>query len=155
MNHTSILIHVVFSTRNRNKTLSFEHQSELFAYIGGTINKIKCKNLAVNGTGDHVHIFFDLRPSLSVSDFVKKIKQASSNWMKSNPKFKKFDGWQEGYFAGSVSPDGKDRCIKYIMNQSNHHYGKSFEVEMEWLKLKYEIEEILKDIKERQDSVTK
>ena len=140
MNHTCLLIHVVFATKNRERTIALQQREPLYKYIGGIIKNIKCHPLAVNGMGDHIHIFFDLRPSLSVSDFVKTIKQSTNNWMNGNGNYPDFRGWQEGYFAGSVSPDGKNRCVNYINNQGTHHAGRSFLAEMEWLNLKYEIE---------------
>lgn len=140
MNNTCLLIHVVFSTKGRKRTIALQQYEPLCQYIKGIIRNIKCWPLAVNGMSDHIHIFFDIRPSLSVSDFVKIIKQSTNNWMKDNRNYPDFDGWQEGYFAGSVSPDGKQRCVNYINNQGTHHAGTGFLAEMEWLKLKYEIE---------------
>jgi len=45
---------------------------------------------------DHIHTFSDLHPSVSMSDYVKKIKVASSIWMKESGYFKHFSGWQDG-----------------------------------------------------------
>ena len=145
MSYTCILIHVVFATKNRDKNLILNHREDLFRYIKGTIKNLNCKPLAVNGQADHVHILFDLNPSLSISDFVKTIKIASNKFIKEQHIFWDFKGWQEGYFAGSVSPNGKKRCIDYINDQGVHHKGKSFLAEMEWLKLKYEIENSIKN----------
>ena len=155
MNNTCLLIHIVFSTKNRERTIALQQREPLFKYIKGIITNIKCFPLAINGMGDHIHIFFDLRPSLSVADFVKTVKQSTNNWMKETGNYPDFMGWQEGYFAGSVSPDGKKRCINYIINQGVHHVGKSFLAEMEWLKLKYEIEtELMKRKEERINGAT-
>ena len=140
MNHTCLLIHVVFATKNRISNIALQQRDKLYKYIGGIIKNMKCHPLAINGMGDHVHIFIDLRPSLSVSDFVKMVKQSTSIWMSNSNSYPDFRGWQEGYFAGSVSPDGRERCIRYIENQGEHHAGKAYLAEMEWLKLKYEIE---------------
>lgn len=95
--------------------------------------------------GDHIHIFIDMSPSISISDFVKTVKISSGKYMKESHNYPDFNGWQEGYFAGSVGPDGKSRCINYINNQGSHHCGKAFEAEMEWLNMKYEMEERLKN----------
>lgn len=141
MNYTCILIHVVFSTKNRERTIAIQQREELYRYIGGIIKNLNCKPLAINGMGDHIHLFFELRPSLALSDFVKTTKQSATLWMKQCHNYPDFNGWQEGYFAGSVGPDGKNRCINYIKNQGVHHAGRSYLAEMEWLNLKYEIEE--------------
>ena len=59
--------------------------------------------------------------------------------MKDDQRFVKFDKWQKGYFAGSVGPDGVERCKNYISNQSQHHFGKDFMAEIEWLIGKYDL----------------
>ena len=145
MKYTSILIHIVFSTKNRERTIALQQRPKIYAYIKGVCKKLNCFPLAVNGMGDHIHIFVDLSTIITVSDFVKTIKLSSSAFMKESHDFPDFQGWQEGYFAGSVSPDGKQRCINSINNQDTHHCGKSYEAELEWLNLKYEIEEKLKE----------
>lgn len=153
MNYTALLIHIVFSTNYRRETLVFKNRDSLYRYISGIISNLNCKPLAIRGIADHIHIFLDLRPSLSVSDLVKTLKQSCGNWIRESRLFPSFDGWQEGYFAGSVGPNGKANCIDYINNQELHHHGKSFIAEMEWLNLKYEIEEYIKEHKERNENI--
>ncbi|MCH5233949.1 MAG: IS200/IS605 family transposase [Muribaculaceae bacterium] len=145
MPHTSLLIHIVFATYNRDNTINLQQRKDLYSYTGGVIKNLKCKPLAIDGMSDHIHIFVDLRPSLSVSDFVKTIKQSTGKWIRDTHRLLDFKGWQEGYFAGTVGPDGKQRCINYIENQGVHHKGQAFLAEMEWLKLKYEIEDFVKN----------
>ena len=145
MSYTYLYVHIVFSTRKRQKSLLFSRRNEIYTYISGIINNLGCHKLAINGTIDHIHIFVNLSPAICLSDFVKTIKQSSTNWIKKNGILNGFDGWQEGYFAGSVGPDGIENCKKYIYNQNIHHNGKSFEAEMEWLNLKYEVERNLKN----------
>ncbi len=68
----------------------------------------------INGIEDHIHIFSDLHPSISLADYVKDIKVASSLWMKESGKFPEFNGWQDGYGAFTYSISEKDRVINYI-----------------------------------------
>ena len=75
---------------------------------------------------DHIHIFCDLHPSLSLSSYVKDIKIASNIWMKESGKFPDFQSWQEGYGAFTYNVKEKDMIIEYIKNQKEHHKTESF-----------------------------
>lgn len=135
MSITKLTCHIVFATKHRQPTISKLHKRELFAYIFGIINNLNCTLIRINGMSDHIHLLVDLRPSLSISDFVKTIKQSSTNWLRNNPDFPMFDKWQEGFFASVVSYDGIESCKKYIMSQESHHAIYPFFTEMEKLVL--------------------
>jgi putative transposase len=75
---------------------------------------------------DHIHILSDLHPSVSLSDYIKDIKVASSLWMKECGYFPAFEGWQDGYGAFTYSIREKDKVINYIKNQKEHHKSETF-----------------------------
>ena len=88
---------------------------------------------------DHIHIFYSMKPSLSISETVKEVKRVSSNFIKDEGLLRNFH-WQKGYGAFSYSRSQIDNVIKYIMNQREHHQNKTFRVEyIEFLE-KFEIE---------------
>ena len=91
-----IYYQIVFSTKDREFTITEAHEEELYKYIWGIVNNFKCKLYRVNSLPDHIHIFSDLHPSVSLSDYVKNIKVASNIWMKESGYFKHFSGWQDG-----------------------------------------------------------
>ena len=95
--------------------------------------------MGIGGISDHVHILINLHPDIALSTIVKTIKQSSSLWMHNNPSFIQFDKWQTGYFAGSVGPDGVDRCLNYIENQDKHHLSEGVIEELEFLINKYKL----------------
>ena len=95
-------------------------------YIWGIVTSKGCKLYRINGMEDHIHILSDLHPSISLSNFVKEIKVASSLWLKASKKFKMFEGWQEGYAAFTYSIKEKDHIINYIKNQRDHHTTECF-----------------------------
>ena len=121
-----IFYQIVFATKNRQPTINPEYENELYKYIFGVINNKKCKLYRINGMADHIHIFCDLHPSLSLSSYVKDIKIASNLWMKESGKFPDFQSWQEGYGAFTYSIKEKDIIIEYIKNQKEHHKIESF-----------------------------
>jgi REP element-mobilizing transposase RayT len=119
--YRQIIYQIVFGTKHRKPTISEKHCEELYQYISGIIKNKGCKLYQINGTEDHLHIVSDLHPSVSLSDYIKDIKIASSIWMKDSIKFPKFSGWQEGYGAFTYSIKQKDVLIKYVRNQKEHH----------------------------------
>lgn len=124
--YRQIFYHIVFGTKNRESTISEAHCDELCKYISGVIRNSKCKLYRINGVEDHIHILSDLHPSLSLADYVKDIKVASSLWMKECGKFPEFAGWQEGYGAFTYSIKERDTIINYIKNQKEHHKSEIF-----------------------------
>ncbi len=54
--HHGILLHVVFSTKYRFKSISQEWSDDLYAYIGGTVREHDAVLLTSGGTEDHVHL---------------------------------------------------------------------------------------------------
>ena len=133
--YTQILYQIVFGTKNRERTLTQSNRQELFKYISGIIENKKCHLYRINGVEDHIHILTHLHPTVSLSDLVKDIKLASTDYIKRNRLFRNFNGWQEGYGAFTYSFKEKDRLIKYIKNQEEHHRVKSFREEyIEFLK---------------------
>ena len=70
MGHTStnLLVHIIFSTKQRAPFITTEIESDLHAYLGGIIHQIGGVALAINGTTDHVHILTRVPAKRSVAD---------------------------------------------------------------------------------------
>jgi putative transposase len=124
--YKQIFYQIVFGTKNREATIAESHCEDLYKYIWGIIKEKHCKLYRVNGIEDHIHIFSDLHPSISLADYVKDIKVASSIWMKEAGYFPDFAGWQVGYGAFTYSIRDKDMIIEYVKNQKEHHKKESF-----------------------------
>ncbi len=89
---------------------------------------------------DHINIFTDLHPTMSLSNLVKDVKVASNLWMKKSGLFPDFDEWQESYSAFTYSVREKDMIINYVKNQKIHHKTDSFEEEIRKLLKENQIE---------------
>ena len=124
--YRQIFYQIVFSTKYRKLTITEAYCEELYKYIWGVIKNKNGKLYRINGTEDHIHIFSDLHPSVSLSDYIKDIKVSSSLWMKESGKFPAFEGWQHGYGAFTYSLKEKDKLINYIKNQKEHHRVRKF-----------------------------
>lgn len=71
-------------------------------------------------------MFFGMPPTRNVSDVVRMVKANSSKWVNERRFVRGHFQWQEGYGCFSYSVSQRDRVIKYIMNQEQHHSGLSF-----------------------------
>jgi len=127
--YRQILYHIVFRTKEGQKTLSPSHCQKLFAYIGGIIKNKSSFPYQINGMPDHIHIFSDLHPSIALADFIRDIKTSSSLWMKNQREFRLFRGWSDGYAALTYAWSNKDNVVNYIKNQQEHHKSISFKEE--------------------------
>ena len=121
-----IYIQAVFAVKYREALITNENKSKILSIIGNLINETGCKTIIVNGTEDHVHCFFGLKPTVSISDLMKSVKGKSSKYINdhqlTNHKFE----WQEGYGAFSYSQSHIDAVYKYIANQEEHHKKQNF-----------------------------
>ena len=112
-------LHVVFSTKERAKTISQELQPKLCADFAGIAKNHIMHAVAIGGIEDHVHALIALGPTLSIAKAVQALKANSSRWMNEHCRAR-FE-WQEGYFACSVSRSQVPSVIRYIANQKEHH----------------------------------
>ena len=78
----SLLVHVIFSTKNREPFITCEVEPKLYAYIGGILNNHESRLLNAGGTTDHVHLLISQSKNLSISSLMKNVKKDSSSWIK-------------------------------------------------------------------------
>jgi hypothetical protein len=55
---SSILNHLIFSTKNREPFISPTIETELHPYMATIFRGLKSPSLTINGSHDHVHILF-------------------------------------------------------------------------------------------------
>src|SRR5947199_4164453 len=76
MSHTcgNILLHLIFSTRERHPLIKPEFRSELFAYLGGIVGEMQGTALIISGTAEQVHMFVCTRQAWTLSEFACDVK---------------------------------------------------------------------------------
>lgn len=127
--YTNILIHSIFSTKNRQPIITPKLQKRLWPYLGGIARENSMKAIAIGGTENHVHILLSMPSTISVSKAIQLMKGNSSKWIHETfPHVKDFT-WQKGYGAFSVSISHMDITIKYIEYQNDHHRHTTFQEE--------------------------
>ncbi len=135
---SKVIIHIVFSTKNRMPFLNGNIRLKAHAYIATIIRDMNSNAYRVGGTENHVHIACSLARTISQSDFLKKIKSSSSKWIKAQGIHGFY--WQKGFGIFSVSSSHLPVLLEYIDNQKEHHKNISFKDEFRKLLKKYNIE---------------
>ncbi len=128
--HTSILIHAVFSTKQRPPCLSGQLKAQLFPSRAASISRLKGKPVIVNGPRDHVHILFSLPAVLALSDAMEKLKANSCKWVHNRWAPQRFFAWQTGYAAFSVSQSNLVSVRNYIARQEEQHRKMTYQEEV-------------------------
>jgi REP element-mobilizing transposase RayT len=137
---TQVNIHAVFAVYGRENVLRKNTRLKIFEYTTGLMRGLGLFPLAANGFTDHMHIFFELPPTLSLSKVIQEIKANSSRWINQQKLVPGKFQWQEGYGAFSYSKSQRDEVINYIMNQEKHHEKAPFRVEYQKLLDRYDID---------------
>ncbi len=131
MGHTysNILLHVIFSTKNRSAVVTPDLRPRLYEYLGGVARNEFGRALEIGGTADHLHALISLNRDLSIADAMCKWKSLSSGWVRRTFSEHQAFGWQPGYGAFSVSQSNAGAVRAYIARQEEHHRRVTFEEE--------------------------
>ncbi len=131
MGHTyaNILVHVIFSTKERRPAITPDIQPRLREYLAGVARQEFGRAICIGGTADHLHGLISLSTSVSIGEAMRKWKSLSSGWV-----HKSFGGhgafaWQSGYGAFSVSEPNAAAAVAYIDAQAEHHRRQTFQEE--------------------------
>jgi len=130
-----VYIHLVWCTKNREPFFSTKDaRLKVWQHIKkNSLEKgifIDC----INGYSDHCHCLVSLGSNQTIEKVVQLLKGESSFWINKDAYFgeildhRKF-GWQDEYFAVSVSESMIGVVRKYIKNQEEHHAKKTFQDE--------------------------
>ena len=137
---SKILLHLVFSTKDRLNLIPPEIASDLHAYLSGACRALGAEAYRVGGTANHVHVACSLPRTLAVSVLLEEIKKSSSSWMKQRDRRCAKFAWQTGYGAFSLGQSQLGAVIQYIDVQKEHHERRDFKEEFLELLQRYGVE---------------
>ena len=128
---THLLVHFIFSTKDRQPYLDAATRPRVFAYMGGILKELGGTPVLINGPADHVHALAHVPPTLAMSGLMRVLKTNSSRWVHEQfPHLKAF-AWQTGYGAFGVSRSNADEVERYIAGQEEHHRHVTVQEEFE------------------------
>lgn len=89
---SKVYIHIVFSTKNRQKFLAAEKiRKEMHAYLATILKEYNSPTLLVGRMEDHIHILCALSRRAALAKIVGETKRNSSKWIKTKgPEFAGF-----------------------------------------------------------------
>jgi putative transposase len=126
---SKVILHIVFSTKDREPRLNPDVRPRVHAYIATVCRDLGADLVRVGGVSDHVHVLTTLPQTLSQAQLIEQIKKASSKWIKTlDSRYRGFS-WQRGYGAFSVSPSQTDAVLQYVDAQQEHHRTRTFQEE--------------------------
>jgi REP element-mobilizing transposase RayT len=132
-----VIVHLIFSTKNREALLGAEIRPKLFAYLATVARNEGCECHRVGGVADHVNLAIGLSRTVTIGNLVEELKTSTSKWLKGeSPQLAGF-GWQRGYGAFSVGPKDLAALCDYIDAQETHHATRSFQDEYRGFLMKY------------------
>ena len=77
-----IYIHLIFSTKNRERCIPDDLRPDLHAYMGGILRDLESPAIEINTEPDHAHVLFLLARTVTVSDLVSQLKKGSGQWLR-------------------------------------------------------------------------
>ena len=129
MPFVKILIHAVWATKDRKPLMNKENKDAVCQHIRENAIVKNIHVINVNGWQDHLHCFISLSSDQNIATVMNLIKGESSFWGNKNLQGPENFGWQDDYFAVSVSQSQMEAVNRYIDNQENHHKKKTFQQE--------------------------
>jgi REP element-mobilizing transposase RayT len=134
------ILHLIFSTKNRQPLLTVPIRPDLHSYLGGILREWDSPAIQINSVADHIHILFCLSKNHALKKIVEEVKKGSSKWIKGKGQEFAAFFWQAGYGAFSVSQSNVSSVKRYINNQEAHHKKVGFQDEFRAFLARYEIE---------------
>lgn len=117
----NILLHVVWSTKNREPWIADGIRDRFHSYVVGVLENLECPSLETNSEPDHIHILCRLSRTRTVSKLIEQTKTSTSAWLKTMDGISPHFCWQSGYAAFSVSESQVSVVQRYIQQQRKHH----------------------------------
>jgi len=140
MSHLKILVHCVWTTRNRVPQLKDSIREAVISHI---LENSRTKDIYIdklNGYNNHLHALISLGGKQNISDVMQLIKGESSFWINKNKlTIHRFE-WQNDFWAVSIGIDHLKNLRRYIGNQVQHHRKKPLEDELDRLIKEYGLE---------------
>ena len=134
-----ILIHMVWSTKDRLRLIPPEFEARLFGYIGGIIANNGGRMIIAGEDADHIHLLSSTG-RVAIPHMIGDIERDSSNWIKKQDlRFAEFY-WQRGYGAFSIGQSQVADVSRYIRDQKEHHRSQTYQDEFRLLCRKYDVE---------------
>ncbi|MBI3097486.1 MAG: IS200/IS605 family transposase [Planctomycetes bacterium] len=125
--------HFAWGTQDRLPLIGRTWRPKLLSLLNDEVKKWKGIPLRHNAMPDHVHLLVRLPPTVMLSEFIGKVKGATSFYVNRDIRSKFKLKWQEGYGVLSLRKDEVEKVARYIDDQERHHRSRRLSALMERL----------------------
>jgi putative transposase len=120
--YSEINLHFVWHVKSSLAIINEVIEPRLYRYIRSYA--LQTSDLIfheIGGTETHIHIAVTIPPTLLPSEWIGKIKGASSHYVNHELVNRKVLDWQTGYGVVSFGTKDLEWVVNYIRNQKEHH----------------------------------
>jgi len=120
--YSEINLHFVWHVKANLPIITTEIEPRLYKYIRNYA--LQSRGLVfheIGGTETHVHLAVTIPPALLISEWLGKLKGASSYYVNHQLANRKLLDWQTGYGVVSFGTKDLNWVVNYIRNQKQHH----------------------------------
>lgn len=117
-----IFLHVVWTTRDREKLLNASLAEFLERFLGAVALQEQARILAFGAVQTHVHCVVRIKPTTDIPRLLQRWKGGSgvvaARGQVAAPGYLR---WERGYSVDSVSSRGLGHAIAYVLHQAERH----------------------------------
>ena len=121
MSFTRLRYHVVTTTKYRTLTLELEIETIAYTAMRNKAQSSGGVVIAINGVLDHTHLIVAIKPTVTLSDFMRRMKSAGSAAVNRSGVMQAGFAWQRGYSVFTLDAFRYDGAVDYVLNQKEHH----------------------------------
>lgn len=115
-------VHLIFVVKYRKKLLNGSLNDDMIQKLFNISKKYDFEIKTMNSDIDHLHILISMKPSISISQIVRVLKQESTIYIWKKYKqfmkthfWKEHTFWSDGYFVASIGNANEKTIQKYIL----------------------------------------
>jgi putative transposase len=120
--YSEINLHMTWHVKENLPVLSDKIEDRLQHYLKHYVIETRGVTFhEVGGTETHVHLAVSVPPTLLLSEWIGKLKGASSFYINQEIANRKVLDWQDGYGVVSFGTGDLEWVKSYVRNQKEHH----------------------------------
>lgn len=123
MSYWRTYYHLVWTTKNREPWITAERIDMLQKSFRVVAKDMGAFTHAIGGMPDHVHVAVSIPPTITVSNYVGRLKGSSSRYISKSIEDPDTDVflWQSQYGVLTFGERSLPTIVAYIENQARHH----------------------------------
>lgn len=119
--YSEINLHITWHVKHNEPALHGQVEKEVHRYVyARAIEEPQVFVHEIGGTDDHIHLVATIPPTVLISEWIGRLKGASSHFMNHAGNGKVLE-WQQGYGVVSFATRHLQWVVDYVRDQRKHH----------------------------------